>query len=407
MYTDTVEFVKNCLNCQQAKIGHSNKPEQGRTYVPYLPMDTLAIDILAVGRQGSHNYKYILSVIDYVSRFAWAIPVKSRTATEIANALIKHVFMIFGNPAYLVSDRAAEFTSKEFQDILKELEIKNHQIVTYNPTGNSVVERLNRSILQMLRSLLLDFDENWNELLPAAMSFYNAAYHETVKNSPHFLMFLQDARIPYETILAPTHLDDPTLEARAKQKAQVLELAKNAIITSQRDPQETNMQKKRQIRIDIGDMVFLRNVSVSRKDHKILKKIWGPHRVLDLTPTTAIIKCIKNGRMRHVSLKNIKLLHYSAVSKTENRNVDSVFPIEDENADIPSDLEFEEVTRHKSLGKMGNSDPGKRLKVTGESREKPPSKGLNKDKLKFVQNMSEPIASRTRNRVKAYEASIK
>ena len=104
--------------------------------------------------------------------------------------------------------------------------------------------------------------------------------------------------------------------------------------------------------------------------------------------------------MRHVSLKNIKLVHYSAVSKTENRNVEAVFPIEDENADIPSDLEVEEVTRHKSLEQMGKSDPKEKLKVTDKDHKKI----MKKDKLKLVQSMSEPIASRTRNRLKAYEA---
>ena len=53
MYSDTGEFVRNCVNCQQAEVVHTNKPETGRAYVPYLPMEILAIDILAVGRPGS------------------------------------------------------------------------------------------------------------------------------------------------------------------------------------------------------------------------------------------------------------------------------------------------------------------------------------------------------------------
>ena len=119
MYSDTVEFVRHCVNCQQAKVGHTIKPEKGRTYVPYLPMETLAIDILAVGRPGSQGNKYILTVMDYVTRFGWALEVKSRTATEIAAVLVKHIFLIFGAPSYLVSDRVSEF-----KGILKQLQIR-------------------------------------------------------------------------------------------------------------------------------------------------------------------------------------------------------------------------------------------------------------------------------------------
>ena len=51
--------------------------------------------------------------------------------------LVKHIFLIIRAPSYLVSDRVSEF-----KGILKQLQIRQHLVVTYNPTSNSVVDRV-------------------------------------------------------------------------------------------------------------------------------------------------------------------------------------------------------------------------------------------------------------------------
>ena len=286
--------------------------------------------------------------MDLVTKFGWAIPVKTRTASEIASALISRIFLVFGCCSYIISDRAAEFTSSEFQGILKELQIKQHLCTTYSPTSNSVCERLNRSLLQLIRVLLLEFSETWNELLPVAIAFYNSAFHVSIQNSPHYLMFLSDARIPYETILPDSPHEDQTLAARARDKAKCLELAKQAILATQ-DKRQELCKTGNKTKIDIGDLVFIKSATVNKRDHKILSKYWGPHRVIDMTAMSAVIKCLKSGRLRHVSLRNVKLLHHSSVSRTENGNVDAVFPTEDKNADMPDDVPHQEIKRHESL----------------------------------------------------------
>ena len=83
----------------------------------------------------------------------------------------------------------------------------------------------------MLRSLLLDFDEKWG---------HNSAYHTSIRNSSHFFNVQQDPRIPYETILAPTPLEDPTMARRATEMGQVFEIAKSAILSTQGEAQETD-----------------------------------------------------------------------------------------------------------------------------------------------------------------------
>ena len=113
----------------------------------------------------------------------------------------------------------------------------------------------------MLRSQLLDFDEKWS---------HNSAYHHKHKSSSHVCNVQQDPRIPYETILAPTPLEDPTMARRATEMGQVFEIAKSAILSTQGEAQETDRPCQKANQINIGDLVYLRDVAVSR--HASLKE---------------------------------------------------------------------------------------------------------------------------------------
>ena len=45
----------------------------------------------------------------------------------------------------------------------------------------------------------------WSQALPIATLAVNSAYNRSIKNTPHFLMFARDPRMPYgEIISAPT-----------------------------------------------------------------------------------------------------------------------------------------------------------------------------------------------------------
>ena len=59
------------------------------------------------------NYNYLLTVIDCFSKYAWAIPIKNKTAEEI----IKSFDYIFKErkPLKLQTDKEKEFKNKKFQ----------------------------------------------------------------------------------------------------------------------------------------------------------------------------------------------------------------------------------------------------------------------------------------------------
>jgi len=65
----------------------------------------------------NEGFKYLLTVVDCFSKFAWAIPIKDKTADKIIESFNK----IFKNrkPSKLQIDKSNEFINKKFQDLLK------------------------------------------------------------------------------------------------------------------------------------------------------------------------------------------------------------------------------------------------------------------------------------------------
>ncbi|MFV0960833.1 hypothetical protein QML37_31565, partial [Klebsiella pneumoniae] len=54
----------------------------------------------------------------------------------------------------LCTDHGAEYMSNEFEEFLKEKGIRHPKTTRYTPQQNGVVERKNRTIIEMARSML-------------------------------------------------------------------------------------------------------------------------------------------------------------------------------------------------------------------------------------------------------------
>ena len=64
------------------------------------------------------NFKWILHIVDHWSKFNLAYPLQSKTAKEVANALEKRVFPIFGLPSILHSDKGREFIDQVIEEVI-------------------------------------------------------------------------------------------------------------------------------------------------------------------------------------------------------------------------------------------------------------------------------------------------
>lgn len=76
------------------------------------------------------NFKYLLTVIDCFSKFAFAVPVKDKTGNSVSNAMESIFIESNRKPNILQTDNGREFYCKPFQNLMKKYKI--HHYSTYS-----------------------------------------------------------------------------------------------------------------------------------------------------------------------------------------------------------------------------------------------------------------------------------
>ncbi len=145
LFKDTYAYVKNCDKCQ--RTGNiSRRNEMPLTNILEIELfDVWGIDFLGPF-PSSYGNKYILVVVDYVSKWVEAEAYPTNDAKVVMRFLHKHVFTRFGTPRAIISDEGSHFVNKLLKWLLDKYDVKHKIATAYHPQSNGQVERVNREI---------------------------------------------------------------------------------------------------------------------------------------------------------------------------------------------------------------------------------------------------------------------
>lgn len=169
---DVKEFVRNCTNCQQAKIHRHTKSPVEPISAPADRFQTVHIDIVGPLPNATlpHHpytlpYRYLLTCIDRATRWSEAIPLIDTTASSVAVAFISGWISRFGVPLKVVTDRGAQFESELFSNLSSIIGFHHIRTTSYHPQSNGMIERFHRT----LKSAIMARQQNWYVSLPIVM----------------------------------------------------------------------------------------------------------------------------------------------------------------------------------------------------------------------------------------------
>jgi hypothetical protein len=281
---DVNRWCQECDTCQRRGLppGPGRAPLQ-QDLAAY-PMERLAMDILSLPTASDDGNTCLLVVCDYYSKYCWTFALPDHTALTVADALVTGVFLPYGLPQILHSDQGREFQSELIRELCRLLQIRQTRTAPYRPQSDGLVERMNRTLLDMLAKLSGDHPEDWDNHLPYAVSAFNATAHASTGCSPNLLMFGREVTLPVDLVygtlpvvpdLCPVEYVEWVKNTMAKNYAKVREHMGRAA-----ERQRRVYNKSAVLRVfQRGDWVL--RFFPPRARNKLSAKYVGPYLVLE------------------------------------------------------------------------------------------------------------------------------
>ncbi|XP_064639583.1 uncharacterized protein LOC135495098 [Lineus longissimus] len=144
------------------------------------------IDLVDVQNLQKYNngVKYLLTKIDVFSRRAAALPLRTKTGREVAQALKELFEREKVYPKYLHSDLGKEFRNASVLKLLEDLGIKLFSV--HSETKAALVERWNRTLKSKVYKMFTKNNtRRYIDILPDLVESYNNIVHRITKLAPN------------------------------------------------------------------------------------------------------------------------------------------------------------------------------------------------------------------------------
>ncbi|GJS26184.1 retrovirus-related pol polyprotein from transposon TNT 1-94 [Tanacetum coccineum] len=154
-----LKFEKDhlCSACQLGKSKkHTHKPKPENTNLEVL--NTLHMDLCGLMRVKTINgKKYILVIVGDYSRFIWVKFLRSKDETpEVVIKFLKQIQVGLNKTVrYVRTDNGTEFVNKDLTEYYERVSIYHQKTILRTPQQNGVVERRNRTLVEVARTMLI------------------------------------------------------------------------------------------------------------------------------------------------------------------------------------------------------------------------------------------------------------
>lgn len=367
MEKDCKMFCMTCPVCQERNAPRKNQGGNLGRIIAKNRNELVGIDLFGGLPKSPLGYKKILVITDYVTKYTLCVPVKSKKPVEIAKALYDTWVVIVGLPEKIQSDQGKEFTADVCKALYNVLMIRKLQTSGYHPQANGQVERFNKTMADMLAKLCSDDQINWPDYVGTIVMEYNAMIHAVTGESPHFLMFGKEFRLPIDIIKrAVSQKGKDWVNSLLPELMERLDKAIQRINKNHEHNAKYYNKKRTPHTYKVGDRVMYKimvRTKASKGVHKkISKPMIGPFEITHVNDDGNTVKILYKGKETTVNVMRLKPCYERPAWMLES-------PEDSENS---MDVEFEHGVDHGISGKpIELENPKKESSEIDESLELP------------------------------------
>ena len=317
------KFCASCELCAKNKsVPRPRWPLKSIEVVP-IPFYMIGVDIIGPLNKTRSGNKYILSVIDYYTKYAEAEALPNQEAETIVRVL-EQIFARHGMPSILLTDQGRNFESHLVKSMCQLFGIEKRRTTAYHPQTDGLCERFNAILKSLLRMKVNNDQNDWDEQLPHALLAYRISKQSSTGATPFEMLYGRDARLPLgaekeEIATKPTHGPAKYLEDLKRRQDDLRKIVTERIEKAQMKQKEKYDARNRANQsksFHIGDIVLLKNF----RTRGLQEKYVGPYIIVDVKDAVCEIESLEDKRRKIVHFNALKPFKMDYKVKEVQRN---------------------------------------------------------------------------------------
>jgi hypothetical protein len=285
MKQDVYQYVTSCPTCVVSK--YTNQHPIGLLQPIPLPdrrWQQITIDFIT-GITTATNYAYdmIMVVVDRLSKYAHFIPCYTTcSAKDIAWYYYNNIVRLHGVPEAIISDRDVRFNNEFWKSLCQQLGTEIRLTSAFHPEADGQTERVNRILIELLRSMVDEAQSDWDDHLSSCEIAYNTSVHSGTEHSPYYLNTGEEMRKPIDYVVPSTSHHTDTESVLTKLHSS-LNRAKQHLLAAQQKQAEYANTHRRHVSFNVGDRVWLSTEHLhlaSTNSQKLQHRWCGPFRII-------------------------------------------------------------------------------------------------------------------------------
>jgi hypothetical protein len=340
-------YVRTCEECAMNKP--TNTKSSGLMQplpIPNKPWEVVSMDFIVGLPMTRQGYDAIFVVVDTLTKMAHFIPTKTKaTAKTTADLFFQTVVRMHGLPSKIISDRDSKFISHFWRDLFGLCGTELAMSSAYHPQTDGQTERMNRTLVESLRSYIQGKEATWDNHLVAVEIAYNSSVQESTKKTPFSLNYGYEPTFPLT--MAGNHLPTPAAQNYLDKQRKAIISAKQHIEGKKKKQKQAADHRRRHNTFNVGDLVRLNTENIRFANsipRKFIPRFTRPFRITrKISDVTYALDLPENWQIHNV-------FHISLLRKFEDP--DTVFPNrrrrypDPEIVDDYPEYEIEKILRH-------------------------------------------------------------
>ena len=223
----------------------------------------MCIDFTKVdpSKDGKEN---ILVLTDAFTKFSQAFVTPNQKAITVAKILVDKWFYTYHIPVCIHSDKGHSFDNEIMSHLYAMYGVEQSTTTPYNLHGNAPTERLNHTLIGLLKLLPKEQKSNWPLHLPSLVFAYNGMPHDTTGYQPYEPMFGRKAPTMCNSWLGLANYNDNFLQSKCtwvnQQHKLILAVNRQALKRMKMSAEKTVFWAGgKALSIPIGNLVLLRD----------------------------------------------------------------------------------------------------------------------------------------------------